>query len=60
MEEKRSLGGKMHPSGMSQQRWNSPFKTQEERKLVIEYFKRMQKEQEIDYETFQKLGKALI
>jgi hypothetical protein len=30
----------MHPSGMTMQRWNSPFKTPEERQLVVLWFKK--------------------
>lgn len=33
-----------HPSGMTQERWDWPFKTPEERKLVAEYFKKQAKE----------------
>lgn len=35
----------LHPSGMTQERWDWPFKTPEERKLVIKYFKKHQKEE---------------
>lgn len=30
----------MHPSGMSQERWESPFKTARERNLVVDYWKK--------------------
>ena len=30
----------MHPSGMSMTRWNSPFKTPQERQQVVEWFKK--------------------
>lgn len=31
---------KLHPSGMTWQRWEWPFKTPQERKLVAQYFKK--------------------
>ena len=34
----------MHPSGMTQERWDWPFKTPEERKLVVKYYKEKAKE----------------
>ena len=34
----------MHPSGMTQERWDWPFKTPEERKLVVKYFQKQAKE----------------
>lgn len=33
----------MHPSGLPMSRWNWPFKTQQERKLVAEWFKKAAK-----------------
>ena len=35
----------MHPSGMTQERWDWPFKTPEERKLVAEYFRKLTKDE---------------
>lgn len=29
-----------HPSGMTMERWNWPFKTPEERKLVMKWYKK--------------------
>ena len=34
-----------HPSGLTWQRWNWPFKTQAERKLVAAYFEKVKREQ---------------
>jgi hypothetical protein len=34
----------MHPSGMTQERWDWPFKTPEERKLVVKYFNKLARE----------------
>lgn len=34
-----------HPSGMTWERWEWPFKTPEERKLVAAYFKKHSKEE---------------
>lgn len=31
----------MHPSGMTQERWDWPFKTAEERRLVVKYFEKI-------------------
>lgn len=36
---------KKHPSGLTWERWEWPFKTPEERKLVAKYFKQQLKEQ---------------
>lgn len=33
-----------HPSGLTQERWDWPFKTPEERKLVVKYFKKLERE----------------
>ena len=35
----------MHPSGMTLERWNWPFKTPEERKLVAKYFRKVDMQQ---------------
>jgi hypothetical protein len=35
----------IHASGMPQSRWDSPFKTPEERKLVVAYFKKYYKQE---------------
>jgi len=40
-----------HPSGMTLFRWNWPFKTPEERKLVVKWYakeKRRRRKQELD------------
>jgi hypothetical protein len=34
-----------HPSGLTWERWNNPFKTPEERKLVVKYFRRIEKDE---------------
>lgn len=42
---------KLHPSGMTWQRWEWPFKTPQERKLVAQYFKeqhRNEKREQLD------------
>lgn len=33
-----------HPSGMTWEQWNWPFKTAEERRLVTKYFQEIEKE----------------
>lgn len=33
----------MHPSGMTMQRWNWPYKTPQERELVAKWFKKQEK-----------------
>ena len=38
----------LHPSGLTQQRWEWPFKTPEERKLVAAWFKKVQKNQKFE------------
>ena len=48
----------MHPSGMTWERWEWPFKTPEERKLVIAYMKKYEKEEKVN--ALNKLGEALI
>ena len=40
----------LHPSGLTQQRWEWPFKTPEERKLVAAWFKKIQKSEKNDFE----------
>jgi hypothetical protein len=32
-----------HPSGLTQERWDWPFKTQQERALVAKYFKKLER-----------------
>jgi hypothetical protein len=32
-----------HPSGLTWERWNWPFKTQEERAIVAKWFKKQEK-----------------
>ncbi|MFZ9326835.1 MAG: hypothetical protein ACO24H_05180 [Polynucleobacter sp.] len=34
-----------HPSGLTWERWNWPFKTADERKLVAKYFKKTAKQE---------------
>jgi hypothetical protein len=34
-----------HPSGLTWERWNWPFKTQEERAIVAKWFKKKEKNQ---------------
>lgn len=48
----------MHPSGMTQERWDWPFKTPEERKLVIKYFQKQTKEQK--QKQIEQVGEALL
>ena len=45
----------MHPSGMTQERWDWPFKTPEERKLVVKYFRKQGK-----VDPVQEYGEALL
>lgn len=33
----------MHPSGLTADRWEHPFKTVQERQLVINYFEKMKR-----------------
>ena len=40
----------MHPSGMTIDRWQNPFKTPEERKLVAKYFEKVKLEGILDLE----------
>lgn len=40
----------MHPSGLTLERWNWPFKTEAERKLVAAYYKAQEKAQPQQYE----------
>lgn len=35
----------MHPSGMTQERWDWPFKTPQERKLAAKYYQQHAKEE---------------
>lgn len=44
----------MHPSGMTMERWNHPFKSEAERVLVAKYFQRVKRETVLD------LGEALV
>lgn len=48
----------MHPSGMTQERWDWPFKTPEERKLVAKYFEKMKREDK--KKQIEELGEALL
>lgn len=51
----------MHPSGMTQERWDWPFKTQEERKLVVKYYEKMKRQQGKDKKRqVEDLGEALL
>jgi len=47
-----------HPSGLTQERWDWPFKTPEERKLVAEYFARHAKEEK--QKRVEQLEEALL
>lgn len=49
---------KMHPSGMTQERWDWPFKTPEERKLVAKYFQQQAKDQK--QKQIEQVGEALL
>lgn len=33
-----------HPSGLTQERWDWPFKTPQERAIVAKYFKKLERE----------------
>ena len=35
----------MHPSGMTRERWDWPFKTPEERKLVVKYYEKLKRQE---------------
>jgi hypothetical protein len=35
----------MHPSGMTLERWQWPFKTEAERALVVKYFRKLDKQE---------------
>jgi hypothetical protein len=56
--EKSKINKGMHPSGMTWERWEWPFKTPQERKLVIEYMKKFAKQEQAN--ALNKLGEALI
>ncbi len=43
-KEEESKQGK-HPSGLTWERWEGPFKTPDERKLVAKYFKKHAREE---------------
>lgn len=47
-----------HPSGLSWERWEWPFKTPDERKLVAAYFKRQAKDQK--KKQIEQLEEALL
>jgi hypothetical protein len=46
--EKLKTNKGLHPSGMTWERWDWPFKTPQERKLVVEYMKKFAKEEQIN------------
>lgn len=55
------MNNDLHPSGMPWERWNNPFKTAEERKLVIKYFQKCQRdEKETRRRMIEDLGPALL
>jgi uncharacterized protein HemY len=35
----------MHPSGLTMDRWDHPFKTQQERQLVVKYFEKLKRKE---------------
>ena len=52
----------LHPSGMSWARWEDPFKTPEERRLVIKYYRechRQEKDERAQY-LMDALGPAYL
>jgi len=44
---------KSHPSGLTMERWNWPFKTPQERELVARWFKKQEKKEK-QVETFER------
>ena len=51
----------MHPSGMTQERWDWPFKTAEERRLVVKYFEKMKRQEAKDQKKqIHQLEEALL
>lgn len=51
----------MHPSGMTLERWNWPFKTPEERVLVKKYFERNKRQEaKAVKERIHNMEKALL
>ncbi len=51
----------MHPSGMTQERWDWPFKTPEERQLVIKYYNRMKRQdKKAQKDQIKEFGEALL
>lgn len=49
---------KMHPSGMTWERWESPWKNEAERRLVILFYKRQKRTEKQD--QLKQLGPALL
>lgn len=51
----------MHPSGMTQERWDWPFKTAEERRLVVKYFEKIKRQETKDQKKqIHQLEEALL
>jgi len=51
-----------HPSGLTWERWNWPFKTPQERQLVAKYFNRVKKitDKEERQKMLNEIGEALL
>jgi hypothetical protein len=51
-----------HPSGLTWERWEWPFKTPQERQLVAKYFDRVKKaaDKEEKQKMLNELGEALL
>lgn len=50
-----------HPSGLSQERWEWPFKTPEERAIVAKYFKSLERDSaKQQKKSIEDLGEALL
>lgn len=54
----RHIESALHPSGLTWDRWNSPWKHEEERKLVIRFNRKNDKQ--IARESLENLGEALL
>lgn len=48
----------LHPSGLTYERWHWPYKTEEERKKVVEYLAQKRKHDVRD--ALERLGEALL
>lgn len=57
-DPQRHSQGDLHPSGLTWDRWNSPWKHEDERKLVVRFNRKNDKQ--IALESIMDLGEALL